>query len=51
LSDLRTLVLESAPDLDGGGPEAQAWWEAPCADTEYLGIGVIDEVTGISMGR
>jgi len=27
----------SAPDLDGGGPGAQAWWEAPCADTKYLG--------------
>jgi len=22
----------AAPDLDGGGPEAQAWWEASCAD-------------------
>ena len=23
-------------DLDGGKPGAQAWWEAPCADTESL---------------
>ena len=22
----------AAPDLDGGGPGAQAWWEAPCVD-------------------
>ena len=29
----------SASDLDGGGPEAQAWWEAPCADTKCLGRG------------
>ena len=27
------------PDLDGGGPGAQAWWEAPCAGTESLGRG------------
>jgi len=26
----------AAPDLDGGGLGAQAWWEAPCADTESL---------------
>jgi len=30
---------EPAPDLDGGGPGAQGWWEAPCADTESLGSG------------
>jgi len=29
----------SAPDLDGGEPGAQAWWEAPCADTKCLGRG------------
>jgi len=29
----------AVPDLDGGGPGAQAWWEAPCADTESLGRG------------
>jgi len=23
----------SVPDLDGEGPGAQAWWEAPCSDT------------------
>jgi len=28
-----------APDLHVGGPGAQAWWEAPCADTESLGKG------------
>ena len=28
---------QAAPDLDGGRPGAQAWWEAPCADTESLG--------------
>jgi len=27
----------AAPDLDGGGPVAQAWWEAPCVVTESLG--------------
>jgi len=27
------LKLIPAPDLDGGGTWAQAWWEAPCADT------------------
>jgi len=31
--------LDTAPDFDGGGPGAQAWWEAPCADTESLGRG------------
>jgi len=25
----------AAPDLDGGELGAQAWWEAPCADTKY----------------
>ena len=35
---LQKLVMP-APDLDGGGPGAQAWWEAPCADTESLGRG------------
>jgi len=29
----------TAPDLDGGEPGAQVWWEAPCADTESLGRG------------
>jgi len=29
----------AAQDLDGGGPGAQAWWEAPCADTKCLGRG------------
>jgi len=24
-------------DLDGGGAEAQTWWEAPCADTKSFG--------------
>ena len=24
----------TAPDLDGGGPGAQARWEAPCADIQ-----------------
>ena len=32
-------MAKSAPDLDGGGPGAQAWWEAPCADTKCLGKG------------
>jgi len=27
------LQIASAPDLNGGGPGAQTWWEAPCADT------------------
>jgi len=27
-----TCILSPAPDLDGGGSGAQAWWEAPCAD-------------------
>ena len=27
----------AAPDLDGGGPGAQAWWEAPCEDTKRFG--------------
>jgi len=26
-------------DLDGGGPGAQAWWEAPYADARFLGRG------------
>jgi len=25
-------IHPATPDLDGGGPGAQAWWEAPCAD-------------------
>jgi len=29
----------AAPDLDGGEPGAQAWWEAPCADIKCLGRG------------
>jgi len=34
---LQALRVESetknpAPDLDGGGPWAQAWWEVPCSD-------------------
>jgi len=33
-----TLLL-AAPDVGCGGPVAQAWWEAPCADTESLGMG------------
>ena len=32
-------VNGAAPDLDGGGPGSQAWWEDPCADTNYLGRG------------
>jgi len=28
---------QAAPDLDGVRPGTQAWWEAPCADTESLG--------------
>jgi len=32
-------MFASVPDLDGGGPGAQVWWEAPCADTESLGRG------------
>jgi len=28
-----------APNFDGGGPGAQAWWEAPCADIKCLGRG------------
>ena len=32
-------MRESAPDLDGGVPGAQAWWEALCADTKCLGRG------------
>ena len=28
-----------APDLDGGRPGVQAWWETPCADTKCLGRG------------
>jgi len=28
--------IGSAPDLDGGGPGDQAWWEVPCADTNCL---------------
>jgi len=31
-SGFTTQMAWSAPDLDGGGPEAQAWWEAPCED-------------------
>jgi len=38
-----------SPDLDGGGPGAPAWWEAPCADTESLGRGMMMvEVISIS---
>jgi len=32
LAPCQPLAIESAPaalDLDGGGPEVQAWWEAP----------------------
>ena len=29
----------SAPDLDGGGPGAKAWWEAQCVDTKFLDRG------------
>ena len=32
-------MVGSAPDLDGGGPGAQAWWEAPCANIESLSMG------------
>jgi len=28
-----------APDLGGGERGAQAWWEAPSADTKCLGRG------------
>jgi len=34
-----TASREPAPDLDGGGPGGQEWWEAPCADTKCLGRG------------
>jgi len=27
----------AAPDLDGEGPGAQAYWEAPCLDTKCFG--------------
>ena len=30
---IRILYHHPEPDLDGGGPGAQAWWQAPCADT------------------
>jgi len=33
------MLVYSAPDLDGGGSGAQAWWEAPCVDTKCLGRG------------
>jgi len=33
--DFETSYLYAAPDLDGGEPGAQAWWEAPCADRIY----------------
>jgi len=33
------LCSLEALDLDGGEPGAQAWWEAPCVDTESLGRG------------
>ena len=30
LAPCQPLAIESAAlDLDGGGPEVQAWWEAP----------------------
>jgi len=32
-------MVGTAPGLDGGRPGAQAWCEAPCADTESLGRG------------
>ena len=52
-----TCCRVPAPDLDGGGPGAEKWWEAPCADTEYLSRGwsmkslvfPSSEVTSISM--
>jgi len=39
-----------APDLDGGEPGAQAWWEAPRAVIEAL-VGMVDEVTSTSTDR
>jgi len=36
---LHASDIHPAPDLDGGEPGAQAWWEAPCADTKCLGRG------------
>ena len=32
-------MVHAAPDLDGEGHGAQAWWEAPCTDTKCLGRG------------
>jgi len=32
-------IHPATPDLDGGGSGAQVWWEAPCAETKYLGRG------------
>jgi len=31
------MLINPAPDLGGGGPGAQARWEAPCADIKRLG--------------
>jgi len=38
--------VQPAPDLDGGGPGAHAWWEAPCTDKDFS-VGVINEVISI----
>jgi len=38
-ASLLTLMYSTARDLDGVGPGAQAWWEAPWADTKCLGRG------------
>jgi len=35
----KMFYAHSAPNSDGGGPGAQAWWMAPCANTESLGRG------------